>query len=102
MQQVKDTILAAAALIENPEAWTQGASARDKEGASVDANSQQACSWCTLGAIDKVSYDYNSWQAATRKVRDVLQKEHSSTPIAEFNDTHTHAKVLALLRKAAG
>jgi hypothetical protein len=102
MQHTKAIILAAAALIENPEAWTQNVPARNKKGASVDANSQQACSWCALGAVDKVSYDYNSWLEATRKVRDVLRGEKPYISIAKFNDNHTHAEVLALLRKAAG
>jgi hypothetical protein len=102
MQEAKDTILAAIALIENPEAWTQGAPSRDSAGLPVPPESQQACRWCTLSAIDKVSnYDYNSWLEATLKVRDVLQKEHHFEPLAAFNDNHTHAEVLALLRKAA-
>lgn len=101
MPQVKAIILAAVALIENPEAWTQDAPARDKEGVSVDANSKQACRWCTLGAIDKVSYDYNSWLEATRRVREVLRGDAPYISIAKFNDNHTHAEVLALLRKAA-
>jgi hypothetical protein len=102
MQQTRDIILKAIALIENPEAWTQGASAQDSAGLPVPPESQQACRWCTLSAIDKVSnYDYNSWLEATLKVREVLQKEQPFASIAAFNDNHTHAEVLALLRKAA-
>jgi hypothetical protein len=101
MQQAKAIILAAIALIENPEAWTQGASAQDSAGLPVPPESQQACRWCTLGAIDKVSYDHNSWREATRRVRDVLRDDAPYTSIGAFNDNHTHAEVLALLRKAA-
>jgi hypothetical protein len=102
MQQVKDTILKALALIENPEAWTQGASAQDSAGLPVPPESPQACRWCILGAIDKASnYDYNRWLEATRQIRDVLRGKATSISIAAFNDSHTHAEVLALLRKAA-
>jgi hypothetical protein len=102
MQQTNAVILKAIALIENPEAWTQGVSARDLEGASVASNSQRACRWCTLGALDKAADDDNSWLAATREVRDVMMREEKFyRSVADFNDTHTHAEVLALLRKAA-
>jgi hypothetical protein len=102
MQQTRDIILKAIALIENPEAWTQGASAQDSAGLPVPPESPQACRWCTLGAIDKASnYDYNSWLEATRRVRDVLRDDAPCVSIAAFNDNHTHAEVLALLRKAA-
>jgi hypothetical protein len=101
MQQAKDTILKVIALIENPKAWTQNVAARDSTGLPVMATDTEACRWCTLGALDKVTADYKSGRAATRRVREVLQKEHPSISIAKFNDNHTHAEVLALLRKAA-
>jgi hypothetical protein len=104
MQQTKDIILKAIALIENPDAWTQGVSAQDSTGLSVPATATEACRWCTLGAIDKVTGDddHDNWQAATHTVRNVILKETSYTSIPDFNDNHTHAEVLALLRKAAG
>jgi hypothetical protein len=102
MQQTNAVILKAIALIENPEAWTQGATARDIDGTAVYHNDLRACRWCTLGALDKVAAnDYDSWIAATRKIRDAVRNEAPYGAISKFNDNHTHAEVLALLRKAA-
>jgi hypothetical protein len=98
MLQANDIILKVIALIENPKAWTQGVPARDVEGTSVPPNNQQACKWCMLGALTKVTATYDSWQEAMGKIRDAMQGD---VCIATFNDTHTHAEVLALLRKAA-
>jgi hypothetical protein len=100
MQQAKDTILKVIALIENSEAWTQGASARNKKGTRVSPYSQRACRWCTLGALDKVTADHDSWMEATRRIREAMRSD-MGVSISEFNDNHTHAEVLALLRKAA-
>jgi hypothetical protein len=101
MQQTNAIILKVIALIENPDAWTQGAAARDSTGLSVSAIATEACRWCTLGAIDKVTNDADSWLATTRHIRDILREEKPYTSLSWFNDNHTHAEVLALLRKAA-
>ena len=101
MQQTNAIILKVIALIENPKAWTQGVSARDSTGLPVPATNTEACRWCTLGAIDKVTNDRNSRAEAQRRIREVLREETPYPSIAKFNDNHTHAEVLALLRKAS-
>jgi hypothetical protein len=101
MQQAKDTILKVIALIENPEAWTQDVAARDRTGRPVKATDTEACRWCTLGALDKVTDDNASWLEATHRVRKAMWGDIYGASITTFNDSHTHAEVLALLRKAA-
>jgi hypothetical protein len=102
MQQTKAVILKAIALIENPDAWTQGASARGIEGIPVNPHNPRACRWCTLGALGKAADDNDEWTAATRTVREAMMREEKwFLSIGTFNDNHTHAEVLALLRKAA-
>lgn len=42
-------------LLVSPEAWTQHTSARDKAGAPVRSASIEACSWCLIGTLQKVT-----------------------------------------------
>ena len=109
----------ARALIEKPENWTQGAYARgiDDAGKSI----KDACSLCTVGAVYAITNDL--WVGGEKIFQRVLywlgsalaglgepphdsaeknsQKdgEHGLQVIA-FNDTHTHAEVLALFDRA--
>ena len=38
-------------LLSDETKWTQGTNARDSEGKGVAASSEEACSWCLIGAI---------------------------------------------------
>lgn len=93
------------ALIEAPERWTQNAYALDAAGEPicdddgeeihddhVAAHDSAAC-WCLWGAAYKCGisgYVKDREYEATLGIAD----------IADFNDTHTHAEVLALLKAA--
>jgi hypothetical protein len=95
----KDQLEAVYRLIEKPENWTQGAYARSANGA-LDrhgddewvAEDAAACQWCLLGAGIKCGID----------VGDMYDKLFPLAREAphEFNDNHTHAEVLALLKSA--
>lgn len=87
----KDDLQRVYALIERPEAWTQEVSARDANGAEIEVDSDAACSFCIDGAFIKCGLDNFASEAALG-----LPQHH--TP--EFNDSHTHSEVLALLRAA--
>ncbi len=100
-------------LIEKPENWTQGAAARDKNGDVVrspmavlaeEAQSPDACQWCVIGAFAKLGLA-KDWEIPT----EILMPEIAIGPIKHgyelggvgvFNDTHTHAEVLQLLKDA--
>lgn len=94
MKSTADILREARKLIERPEAWTQGVWARNAAGAEVEESSSDAVCWCSVGAIFRV---------APRQNYDVIRALAALTggmsPIA-FNDTHTHAEVLAALDKA--
>jgi len=85
----------ARALIEKPENWTQGASARDAQGRQMwNAREANACARDAIGAIDTAATTHAEQVAA----RQALWRE--CVQITVFNDTHTHAEVLSLFDRA--
>lgn len=52
----RDLLVEARTLIARPEAWTQGAAARDAEGEPVGVEHEDAVSWCATGALDCAMY----------------------------------------------
>lgn len=92
---------AARAKIENPDAWTRGAFARNQDGLLRDAQDSDACAWCAMGAVRAVSSGRGD------QVRDhALRMLHCAavqlddSGIASFNDTRTHADVLKMFNLA--
>lgn len=79
------------ALIERPEAWCQNEAACDANGEYESPKSDKAVKWCIDGAFIRCGLDFTRSEF-------VLGLPRNGTP--EFNDTHTHAEVLALLRAA--
>lgn len=80
--------------------WTQYARARRRDGNAVDPSSPEACSWCMLGALQKVMP-----VAETRLV--ALDAIYSSMvtqfiPITTFNDhdNRTQGQVLQTINNA--
>lgn len=86
------------ALIEDPARWTTNFFARNKQGgASVEPESQQATCWCSLGAVRRViGPELINAEAEIARALEAATGEW----ITEFNDTHSHAEVLAGWRKA--
>lgn len=78
-------------LLSDPAKWTQDANARDKHGNPVNAESEDAVCWCLIGALYKC-YPVDHRKAWERLVTviDVLYA---------WNDSHTHAEVLDLVRR---
>jgi hypothetical protein len=105
----RDQLEAVYRLIEKPENWTQKAYARDEKGEGIDDEYDIDCGeslseieqaahpaarcWCLFGAAYKcgVTHDIELGAALGFKIPYLL---------SEFNDTHTHAEVLALLKSA--
>ena len=52
----RDLLVEARTLIARPEAWTQGAGARDADGEPVGVEHQDAVSWCATGALNCAMY----------------------------------------------
>jgi hypothetical protein len=95
------------ALIEKPENWTQEYYARDAGGdpiCDVDgeliespmaANADEAACWCLWGAAYKCGIP----ESKDQELATALAFDFPSS-VADFNDTHSHAEVLARLRRA--
>ena len=102
MNKIRDTLIAARALIEDEERWTKGAMARDKNGAPCESGGTPVC-WCASGAIMMCELKKRSAdsEGAMRYLREALPP-WAMRNVPQFNDNShtTHAEVLAAFDKA--
>lgn len=91
MSAVERTLRRARALIATRETWCQGALARKKRMPGKG----WGIAYCALGAIEKVKTSRDSAYGAQA----ALQVATHRTDIGTFNDTSTHAEVLAAFDK---
>lgn len=109
----RDQLEAVYALLEDPSRWTKEHFARNVNDDPIDddydanddgeslsdeeqATHRDACKWCLYGAAYKCGIVSDMDYASALGVRNV----HGVYDVALFNDSHTHAEVLALLRSA--
>ena len=83
MSNTLDALLAARKLIENPEHWRQGPSS-------------DTC-FCAMGALGHVATGTDALWEAQQALYGALPERGG---IANFNDNHSHAEVLALFNRA--
>jgi hypothetical protein len=91
-----EIIKGARELISDPERWSQGWYAHDKKGDWADFASDSACRWCAMGAIRKQTNSTD--ERDCRYLYELLVGDDGSLSL--FNDTHTHAEVVALFDAA--
>ena len=98
-----EVLRAARAKIEKAENWTQGEYGRDARGRVADV--MVACSRCSVGAVFAVCAEVRS--APETRAWNLLREQvpgYSESwvydPVVAFNDTSTHAEVLALFDRA--
>jgi len=94
MKSELEVLTEARDLIADPAHWTQGWFARDMFGGSVDARSPSAACFCTLGAFGRAlgrHFMDVTGHPAVERLRSLLPRQD----IARFNDTHSHADVIA-------
>ena len=101
------TLKAARDLISDPARWTQRFKALDEFCLPVDPTSEKAICFCSLGALQNVTglsrYHQPVFEAAkalNRKLPIYLTLGDDEADFTDFNDTHTHAEVLALFDAA--
>lgn len=93
---VKEVLIAARAKIADPANWTQGECARDSTGKEVHSSSDRAVCWCSIGAIaNTIALDGGVFNNVITELEFVIPGG-----ISTFNDTHTHAEVLAKFDEA--
>lgn len=104
---VKQILIDARALIAEKHQWTQHALARDTYGNHTGALESAALCWCASGAVIKAAgraaqFDYVAWNDIMAGIGDaniaLRANMNCERPIdlMTFNDTHSHASVLAL------
>jgi hypothetical protein len=83
-------------LLSDSSKWTQGASARDARGYSLDPREPNAVCWCITGALCVCYKDFNERTNKVKTLNDVLK---SRAPY--WNDTpgRTYDEVVTLLRE---
>ena len=100
--KISDVLIKAKTLIQDPESWTQGVSARDILYEPVPATSRDAVCFCTYGAVARALGLENStyYHEVARPLKKACAAISGSSMVTEYNDTHTHPEVLALFDKA--
>jgi len=91
-------------IIEQSDSWTQGTAARDRHGAKVAPDDQDACCWCAIGAVEKAVSDRGGDQTLVFDVIDLLcvsAKELFGTRFLNFvNDRQDHDAMRRLFAHA--
>jgi hypothetical protein len=83
--------------IEAPERWTQGHEALDANRRSVGPTTAAACQWCATGSLLCESESWSAYEKAWWQLNGALDDDDS---VIMFNDTHTHAEVIAAFDRA--
>lgn len=92
-------------LIDTPEKWTKGSSARDAEGHEVGTSDPKATCFCLIGAVN-ATYNRNINKTDLSDILDMFtenffhfNKGRSFTTASEFNDNleTTHADMMKYL-----
>lgn len=98
-----EMLKAGRALIAQPSGWTKGVLARDCRGIVVGSTSADATCFCSLGALTRI--ELRTFKVPNHVYGQAVGALSAQMPagvpcLAEFNDTHTHAEVLALWDRA--
>ena len=104
-----EALKAAKEIIATPEKWCREYYAMDATGACISALSEEAVCFCALGALQRVCIvdldkcnDYGALYADTASVlyRAIKNSIKKFCDVASFNDTATHADVIAMFDRA--
>ena len=92
-------------LISDESRWTQGWYAKNNNGAWTSWIGPDAVCFCSIGAMAHVSKDavfVIESSPAFAALASAMQEDHDQheNVVAEFNDMHTHAEVLAAFDRA--
>jgi hypothetical protein len=89
-----ETLKAARDLISDPARWTQGTYARNEIGARTRDFEDASVSFSALGALRRVHMPPSAVALLVKQLPEGIEN------IDAFNDTHTHAEVIALFDAA--
>lgn len=86
-----------AELLADEKRWTQGEFAKTASGQGCVPHNPNAVCFCLWGAMTRVYQSRDAHDKAVEKLQAVIGRHQR---IAQFNDTHTHAEVLAAVKEA--
>lgn len=95
-----DILIKARELISDPERWTQGVNARNRAGGLTSPENDAAVCWCGIGALCRVAGDDDLHWAKAVVFLHKTAREAGFKDFPDFNDTSTHAEVLAAFDRA--
>ena len=97
-----ELLIKAQAVIADPRRWTQDVYAKDAEGQVTKTLSPDAACWCSLGALDKVAHEENTYSThlTAAGYLDVVADECGYSGIPDFNDNSSHEAVMRAWDKA--
>jgi len=103
--EVLATLRGARALIAHPDNWIKGAEARDSESNDVEAESESATCFCTVGALHRamvVAGKGDNVELYMEAQGQLIRHRLESGGLVFFNDdpTTTHADVLDMFDRA--
>lgn len=104
MKTTKQALESMRELLSDETKWTKGESARDANGKAVPSTSEDAASFCLIGAIHQADGAYHDVRNAL--VAQILKRSERSVvyfnAVVYFNDlpTTTHADILGVLDDA--
>ncbi len=98
--KTNELLIEARRLIEKPENWLQRTYARDTDGTPVPDTDPSACRFCSKGALYAAAFRNRVDEDEEDKASKALDAAVGGRPFVKFNDTHTHAEVLAAFDRA--
>lgn len=100
MPATAEMLRAARALIDTPEKWTQRQFAKDAAGHTIDFVNPDAVCFCACGALRRLHGINGRVERVLADAMSSPSGEVAAVRIVNFNDTHTHAEVLAAFDRA--
>ena len=98
--KTSEILIKARDLIADPARCCIGELARNAYGEEVAPSDPDACSWCSMGAVQRVHPDDLAGRSdAYRYLRSAMPNGWWAE-IGDFHDTHTHAEVMTMFDTA--
>ena len=97
-----ELLIKAKAVIADPKHWTQGWYAQDANGYSTEPSTPNAVCWCSVGALEKVAYEEDTYSTrfAAKRCLFEVSSEYGYSGITDFNDNSSHETVMKAWDKA--
>jgi hypothetical protein len=100
MKTAQQIFTEAFALVRNPATWAQRWSGVDKHDRLSGWSGDSTVKWCSLGALWRAEGEHNGPIAEEVEAALCKAAALANARFADFNDTHTHAEVVAAWERA--